>query len=100
MNEASKVTSIPRTEITRTHKRFLLLRFRGSALFRLRVGRINELVARRARARGEIFLNRREGGDRNGGQREGKRARNRSQSTRIIIANKVDVKGRGRGGLW
>lgn len=40
-------------------------------LFRLRVGRINELVARRARARGEIFLNRREGGDRNGGgQRE------------------------------
>lgn len=31
----------------------------------------------------------------------GKRARNRSQSTRIIIANKVDVKGRGEeGGLW
>lgn len=30
-----------------------------------------------------------------------KRARNRSQSTRIIIANKVDVKGRGEeGGLW
>lgn len=96
--------SLPKHKVSRSRdtKRFRV-KFRRFTLFRLRrVGRINELVGRRAKARNVRWNISKQARAEPERWTERKRARNRSQSTRIIIANKVDVKGvSGRaGGPW